>query len=281
MKNAQEIEFWNSNAGEKWTRNQQRLDRLFSNISDRLLQLADPSTGMSVLDIGCGTGAISLETAFRVTVRGKVSGVDVSKPMLDLAIQRANEAGLANIEFSIADAQESDLGAQQFDLILSRFGVMFFDDPVAAFANILQSGKPKARTVFCAWTSMNQNPWFRIPRDTAVSRLGKPEPASPTAPGPMAFADPDYVTGILTAAGYSRISSSVQTIDLIVDGDEYAAANLGCEVGPVTRVAKENGATTEDIAEIEKEVAIRMKQYVSNGVVTVPASLNFFECFTD
>lgn len=281
MKNAGEIEFWNANAGRKWTQNQKRLDKLFTNVSARLIEIANPTPGMSVLDIGCGTGAIALDLAAKVATHGAVVAVDVSKPMLSLARQRAAELGCSTINFQVADAQEFDLGANRFDLIASRFGVMFFEDPVAAFANVLKSAKPGARTTFAAWSSMDGNPWFKIPLDAAVNRLGKPSPVPATTPGPMAFSDVDYVAGILSKAGYSTVNALVEQIELLLDGDETDAAGLGCEVGPVTRIAKEKSATSEDIVAIGAEVAGQFKAFASGGMVKVPATINFFECFVE
>ncbi|MGB7306084.1 MAG: hypothetical protein WBD13_17545, partial [Burkholderiaceae bacterium] len=102
-----------------------------------------------------------------------------------------------------------------------------------------------------------------------------------TTPGPMAFSDVDYVSGLLSKAGYSTVNALVERVELLLDGDETDAASLGCDVGPVTRIAKEKSATSEDMVAIGKEVADQFRAYVSSGMVKVPATINFFECFAE
>jgi len=280
MQNVEEIQFWNAKPGEAWTRHQDSLDRLFGNVGSRLVDIAGPTSGMSVLEVGCGTGDLALHLSERVGSSGHVDAIDVSEPMLDLARQRAAIASRTNVNHLLADAQIYDFASSQYDLVVSRFGVMFFDDPTAAFKNMLGSIKPKGRTVFAAWSSMADNPWFTIPRDAAIDRLGKPSPQPPMAPGPTAFADLGYVSGILEQAGYAKVNTHIEEVMLDVLGNERDAATLGCEIGPVSRIAKEKSASESDLAAIQDEVTNQFKQYVSGSQVLVPAKIIFVECLS-
>lgn len=280
MNNSAQIEYWNAKPGEQWTRNQDALDTLFQDVSHRLLEMAVVKSGMSILDVGCGTGGLSLDLAKAVGVSGRVDAIDVSESMLSLARERARNFIDTPIEFHLADAQVFDLASRtiRYDLIISRFGVMFFDDPVAAFQNLLHSAKSGTRTVFAAWSTMEENPWFKIPREITVNRLGDVAPSSPTAPGPTAFAHRGSVSEILKSAGYATVNSTLETVSLNVAGNTDDAAILACDLGPVVRIAREKGATKGDLVAIRKEVSSQFEKYVSGSRVVVPAKINFFEC---
>jgi len=267
MTNAAQKKYWNETPGQKWREYQASLDTLFQGVSDRLLDIAQPSPGGSVLDVGCGTGALALDLSEQVGDSGSVLALDVSEPLLDLAAQRASSDGRSNIEFQLADAQSFEFDKRVYDLVVSRFGVMFFEDPVAAFDNIRSSLKPDGRIVFAAWASASENPWFYISREAAIDQLGKPSPQPADAPGPTAFADVNHVTALLGKAGLTHVDVSVDTIPLVVKGDANDAATLACYLGPAARIANEKGATREDLEVVADTVSSALRDYVDGSQV--------------
>jgi SAM-dependent methyltransferase len=175
---------------------QESLDNLLSGVLDHLLETAGVEPRQSVLDIGCGTGASVLALCERVGPDGMVEGLDISSQMLARARQRAQDAGLRNARLTLADAQVHPFERQLYDQVVSRFGVMFFSDTVAAFANIANAVKPGGRMTLASWGPLQENPWFSIPRAAAIAQLGEVPPVDPNAPGPMAFHDTERVLGM-------------------------------------------------------------------------------------
>src|SRR5580704_3853042 len=203
---------WNGIDGEYWTANQDRLDRTLAPVTAPLLAFAAPHPGSTVIDVGCGCGATTIELARAVGPSGRVLGIDVSKPMLALAAERLRE--FANASSLEGDAAELPLGDVHADLIVSRFGVMFFGDPVAAFANLRTGLAPGGRLRFACWRPINENPWLQIPLHAVYEhapRLPKPDPEEP---GPFSFGDTARVTRILGAAGFTAPSFTPLDIEM-------------------------------------------------------------------
>jgi SAM-dependent methyltransferase len=235
--NEDQIKFWNDKAGHDWTDLQERMDANLSGIYVALMAFAAPAPGMAILDVGCGTGTTSMALARIVGPTGGVSGVDISRPMLGLAQQRAEKAGL-KIAFAEADAAAQRF-APEHDLVFSRFGVMFFDDPVAAFANIKTALKAGGRLAFVCWRTPPENPWASAPLAAAKPFLPEQPPPDPLAPGPFAFADPGRVKDILAKAGFGGVT--VNKYDGVMgmgrDVDSVAAQTL--RIGPLSRAIGE------------------------------------------
>jgi len=199
--NQAQIDYWNGAQGERWARYQAVMDRTLADSAEAALALAKPQPDERVLDIGCGSGGTTLLLAEAVGPGGAVTGVDVSQPMLALA---RNRAQAKNIRFIEADAA-THLFAAEFSLIFSRFGVMFFVDPVAAFANIRNAAGKDARLAFICWRAVTENEWASLPYSIASAFLPEQPAVDPNAPGPFAFADADRTRGILETAGYSGV----------------------------------------------------------------------------
>ena len=248
------------------------LDTLLSGVDALLLDRSAPRPGEHVVEIGCGTGATTLALAGRVGQGGRVLAVDISGPLLDRARGRA--AGLPQVAFALADAQVHPFEPGQADLVASRFGVMFFDDPVAAFRNIRRALGPGGRLCMVAWAEMEANPWFAIPREAAVARLGRPAPVPPTAPGPLTFADRDRVRGILGAAGFAEIEAAAETVSLAWPGEIGALAALATSLGPAMRILRERDGTAEDEAAIREAIAGELAAFRGPDGVRVPATVN-------
>jgi len=277
--NVAQANYWNSEAGRKWVKFQEGLDTTFAPVSERLWQRARPATGDRVLDIGCGTGATTLDLAARVGPEGKVIGIDISDPLLQHAEDRLTNSGIHHIQYQLADAQTHRFDANRFDLFTSRFGTMFFENPSAAFANLATALRPGCRLVFVSWAKMQSNPWFNIPGDAAVAQLGKPTPSSPTAPGPLAFASIDYVVGLLQQAGFAKISGDEELVELFNPGTVEEVASQASNIGPSARIVKEYSGTCEDVIAIGNRVSEEFRQFVVEEGVRIPARLNFFEAF--
>ena len=235
--NAAQIEFWNNAAGLTWAECQAQLDRQLAILGAAAMRSLAPAAGERILDIGCGCGETSYALAERVGATGAVLGVDISEPMLAVARQRSGTPGSATPDFLQADAQTADLGEAGFDAVFSRFGVMFFNDPAAAFANIRRALKPGGRLAFVCWRPMAENPWMRVPMEAALPLLPPQPPADPTAPGPFAFADSERVRGILDRSWFQRRADHALRC---ADRQRRSRRNSG--LGPPRRAARPGAA---------------------------------------
>ncbi|MCA6247811.1 MAG: methyltransferase domain-containing protein [Phenylobacterium sp.] len=199
--------YWNDVAGRTWAALQDRIDRQIRPLGLAAMDRLAPAAGETVLDIGCGCGDTSLELARRVGPEGGVLGLDISAPMLEVARGRAEAAGAHNLAFREADAQTAALPGGR-DAVFSRFGVMFFADPEAAFANLRRSLRPGGRLAFVCWRPLPENLWIHLPAEAAAGLVPPAPPPEPGTPGPFAFADPDRVRRILAEAGFTGIEIS-------------------------------------------------------------------------
>lgn len=237
--NADQIAYWNNAAGETWAALQDRLDRQIELLGLRAIEAGAPQPGERVLDIGCGCGQTSFELARRVGPTGQVLGADISAPMLEVARERAAQATGAQVSFLQADAQTHAFPKGGFDLAFSRFGVMFFDDPAAAFRNIGAALRPGGRLAFVCWRPMLENAWMATPLFAALPLLPPLPPPDPTAPGPFAFADPDRVQAILGEAGFEAID--IQAHDQPIGGNDLdETVAMALKVGPLGAVLREH-----------------------------------------
>jgi SAM-dependent methyltransferase len=228
--NSEQIEFWNGDAGAMWTKRQERMDALLAPISDAVLEACTVKRGDRVLDIGCGCG----ETSLRLAQRGAVVvGVDISKPMLGRAKERA-EMERASATFVLGDAAVTPF-ERVYDQAFSRFGVMFFGDPTAAFANIRTGVRSGGKLCFVCWQPPQLNAWISAPFAAARPMLPPQPTLDPRAPGPFAFAEPDYVRTILAGAGFRDIRIDGLTTSLVLGRDVDTALEMVCEVGPLSR----------------------------------------------
>lgn len=234
--NADQIAFWNGVGGQKWLRSTERLERGLGPLGQAAIDVAAPRPGEHVLDVGCGGGPTSLLLADRVGPKGAVLGVDVSQPLIGVAQQRA--AGRGNLRFVVADASAHRF-EPSFDLLFSRFGVMFFADPPGAFANLRRALKPGGRLTFVCWRSFKENGWAFVPFMAAVPHLPPIERPAPNAPGPFAFADGDRVAGILKQAGFADVGIDALDQQMSTGADLDQAVTFASEVGPVSRVLGE------------------------------------------
>ena len=202
-------EFWNGRPGGVWVTEAERFDAMLAPFGHRLLRAAALKPGDGVLDVGCGNGAVSCEADQLVRPGGGVTGLDLSAPMLAVARQRAEEQGM-DVAFLQGDAQTAPFD-EQFDVVVSRFGVMFFDDPVAAFANLAKGTRPGGRLCFVCWQEMLANEWIAVPAMAVVAHVGIPELPEPGVPGPFALADAARGPGASSSRPGGRTSPSTST----------------------------------------------------------------------
>ena len=264
--NKDQIEYWNGPAGQRWAEAQEALDQTLSSITAALLPFVGVKPGDRVLDVGCGCGTTTLAYVAAAGAGGRVVGLDISAPMLGLARKRA--AG-STIEFIAADASAHSF-KPEFDLATSRFGVMFFADPKAAFANIRKALKPNGRLAFVCWRALPDNIWATVPLLAARDLLPAQEPPDPNSPGPFALADPARLRSILEGAGFANVK--IDKLDTVMHMARNArdAAQFSLGIGPLARaVAELDDATKQKIAD---RVAVALKQFETPTGVTPPAA---------
>ena len=238
--NAYQVADWNGQSGEYWVANQTRLDAMLAAFGQAAIEAAAPAAGERVLDVGCGAGASSLALAARVGARGQVLGVDISEPLIGRA--RALAPQDRPVLFQVADASSAELPEGAFDILFSRFGVMFFDDPTGAFAHMRHALRPGGRVAFVCWRGVAENDWVRLPMVAIKDIVPLPAPPGPEAPGPFSFGDPGRVARILTAAGFTDITiAPFETSISLGQGDTRNAAiddavKMAFEGGPLSLV---------------------------------------------
>ena len=202
--NAVQSESWNGKSGLLWVANADERDRVLAPVGDVLLSTAAPTVGDDILDLGCGCGATTLMAATRTGTAGSATGIDLSLPMLDLARERATAAGAANVTFVHGDAQTYEFTTESVDLVIGRFGTMFFSDPEAAFANIRSALRPGGRLCLATWQPLGANEWLIVPGAALLQHTELPTDQL-EGPGMFAQSDPAIVTEVLGAAGFHEI----------------------------------------------------------------------------
>jgi SAM-dependent methyltransferase len=195
---------WNGASGQAWVDEQALLDQTYRSIEKLLADAVTASGARSVLDIGCGAGATTLAVARTLAARGNAVGIDISQPLIAVARARAQREGLATA-FLCADAQTHDFAPASFDMMISRFGVMFFENPVAAFANLRRAATASGALRLMVFRSIAENPFMTTAERAAGPLLPKLPPRNPNAPGQFAFADRDRVQRILEDSGWTGI----------------------------------------------------------------------------
>jgi SAM-dependent methyltransferase len=234
--NDEQSKAWNGASGQAWIEAQEPLDRMFRGFEDVLVSEARDAHARSILDVGCGTGATTLALARAMDADTRCVGIDLSAPMIEVARTRAARAG-SRAEFVAADASSVDFGAARFDLFVSRFGVMFFADPVLAFARLRAIAVDGARLRCVAWREPAENSFMTAAERAAAPLLPALPPRDPTAPGQFAFADPGRVRGILAAAGWDAVELQPLDVECALRASELE--DYLQRLGPVARMLPE------------------------------------------
>ena len=208
--NKNQREFWSGKGGDVWVERQSAMDTMLSPLGEAALNKLNFNENENVLDIGCGCGHTTLNIAKRIGPTGKVTGLDISEPMLKKAKESAEEMSLTNASFNCVDVQTDEIGEQLFSVAFSRFGVMFFEDSVVAFRNINKSLISGGSLSFVCWQSPAKNPWQSLFVQEVKKFIDLPSPP-PRSPGPFAFMESEYVSSILKESEFQ---------DIIIDGHE-------------------------------------------------------------
>lgn len=233
--NADQVAYWNGPAGQRWADRQAAQDVLLKPVADLVVERAKLKPGERVIDIGCGSGATAIAFAREVAPSGHVLGVDISGPMLARARQSAPKD--LSIDFVLADATVHPFEPASFDVLASRFGVMFFADPALSFANMRKALRPSGRLAFACWREPRENPFFMAPLQAAYKHVPKLPQQGPEDPGPFAFASEARVRGILDAAGFTGVGMEAcpLLLDAAIGRGLDGAVQGALEIGPVSR----------------------------------------------
>lgn len=272
--NAEQIKYWNETSGPKWVALHDLIDVQLQPLGLQAMERAHLAAGERVLDVGCGCGATTLELARRVGPTGSAMGIDISNVMLARARQAAATAQLSNVRFENADAQTYAFAPQSVDVIFSRFGVMFFAHPEAAFTNLLGALRPGGRLAFVAWQAVHLNPWMFVPMAAAAQHLAIPMPAGPDAPGPFAFADVERVRGVLSRAGFVDLAFAELNDTLMVAGgaDLEQTVQFLLQMGPTASAVREAGADSGTLDTVTAAIREALQPYVGPDGVRMQAA---------
>jgi ubiquinone/menaquinone biosynthesis C-methylase UbiE len=269
--NADQIAYWNGPGGEHWTDRQQMQDILLEPVSNILIDRAKTEAGERIVDVGCGCGATSLAFAQKVGPTGRVLGIDISAPMLARARQIAPAE--MPVEFVLADATVYPFDQASFDLLISRFGVMFFAQPALSFANLRKALRPSGRLAFACWREPRDNPWLMMPLQAVYKHVPKLPQLGPEDPGPFAFASEARVTRILSEAGFSGIKMERcdLSLDVAIGRGLDAAVESALEIGPASRALQDQppdirAAATHSIREV-------LAPFAKGQAVPLPGSI--------
>ncbi len=269
--NVKQAEFWEHRASD-WIEGSSFTDIVTGPFGVDAMSRLAAAPGQRVIDIGCGTGATTVELARRVAPAGEAIGVDISPTLVAASEATAASAGVDNISFRVADAQAEPLGDREVDAVYSRFGVMFFADPVAAFTNLCHALRPDGVLSFACWQPVSDNEWMLVPGVAAMSVTGTlPPMPGPGDPGPFSLADADHLASVLAEAGFRdiEIRSAAHPISL-PEAQLDLLASSSQQVGAVREVLKT--ADAETTARIEAAIRDALSARVEGGVVTLGAA---------
>jgi SAM-dependent methyltransferase len=270
--NAAQRDYWNTVAGPRWVGLEGFVERRVQAVNDLLLRYSAVRAGETALEIGCGTGAFTVPLAVAVGAAGAVVGVDISAPMLAGAKRRLAEARLENVSLIEADAQTHRFEPGRFDLVASRFGVMFFADPAAAFINLSRAARCGGRLCFACWGALADNLHWLIPYEVVLRRLGPPAPKPPHEPGPLAFSDPDYVRTFLGSAGFADIAIAREHPEVIASSPAEEA-EYACLMGPPARLIDEKQPDDATRLTIRREIEDAFAGHFRAGKITLPSTV--------
>jgi SAM-dependent methyltransferase len=263
--------FWNSEATRRWVTEQARIDRLMADVTEAALAAAAPKRGERVLDVGCGTGTTVLRLADGVGPSGRVLGVDISEQQLALARERVAAAGVNQAQLVLDDAATHHFAPETFDLGFSRFGVMFFADPVAAFRNIRGAMKRSGRLLLAVFRTGLENPWATASVAAISHLVPPPGPLGPEEPGQFSWSDPARVKRILGGAGFRNVMMTPLDLSFAIGRDAAEAAEFATFIGQGARLLYGQPDGTRQAARVAFEAFFKAHEG-PNGV-SLPGAL--------
>ena len=271
--NDEQFEFWNEGIGRKWVEEDDSMNERLSILTKELFLRSNIKRDDKILDIGCGGGQTTFDASEMVGENGYVVGADISKILLDLA--ESKYANTKNLEFKYCDVQNYEFKVNSFSKVISRFGVMFFENPIEAFKNIYNSIQEGGSLNFVCWTNVMENEFFTDPTNIIIRHLNKEFPEITRAPGPLAFSEADYVKEILVSSQFKNVKvekvySSISTNDSAEkDGDLLLKLGLG------GRLLADANLSKKELSVIRDEMVEISQKRLKNGKITYKACLNY------
>ena len=271
--NDDQHEFWNKGIGQKWVKEDNSMNERFTILTKEFFKRAKIEKGDKVLDIGCGGGITSFETSKILGNDGYVLGADISKILLDLA--KKNYSNIKNLEFKYCDVQNYEFEKNSFSKVISRFGVMFFENPIKAFQNINNAIQDGGSLHFVCWTNVMENEFFTAAANIIIRHLDRGFPELTRAPGPFAFSEKKYVKQILNAAGFENIK--VEKVYTLISTNDSAEkdGNLLFNIGLAGRLLSEENLSEAELAKIKEKIIEMSQNRKVDGKITYKACLNF------
>ena len=271
--NDEQYEYWNKGIGQKWVKEDNSLNERFAILTKEFFSRANINKNEKVLDIGCGGGITSFEASKLVGKDGYVLGADISEILLDLA--KKNYSNIENLEFKYCDVQNYKFKKNIFSKVISRFGVMFFENPIVAFKNIYNSIQDGGSLHFVCWTNVLENEFFTAAANIIIKHLNKEFPQVTRAPGPFAFSEKKYVKQILNASGFKNIKvdkiyTSISTYD-----DSKKDGELLFNIGLAGRLLAEENLSEKELSKIKSKIIEMSRNRQIDGKITYRACLNF------
>ena len=271
--NDDQHEFWNKGIGQKWVKEDNSMNERFTILTKEFFKRAKIEKGDKVLDIGCGGGITSFETSKILGNDGYVLGADISKILLDLA--KKNYSNIKNLEFKYCDVQNYEFEKNSFSKVISRFGVMFFENPIKAFKNINNAIQDGGSLYFVCWTNVMENEFFTAAANIIIKHLDRGFPELTRAPGPFAFSEKKYVKQILNAAGFENIK--VEKVYTLISTNDSAEkdGNLLFNIGLAGRLLSEENLSEAELAKIKEKIIEMSQNRKFDGIINYKACLNF------
>ena len=271
--NDEQYEYWNKGIGQKWVKEDNSLNERFAILTKEFFSRANINKNEKVLDIGCGGGITSFEASKLVGKDGYVLGADISEILLNLA--KKNFSNIDNLEFKYCDVQNYNFKKNIFSKAISRFGVMFFENPIVAFKNIYNSIQDGGSLHFVCWTNVLENEFFTAAANIIIKHLNKEFPQVTRAPGPFAFSEKKYVKQILNASGFKNIKvdkiyTSISTYD-----DSQKDGELLFNIGLAGRLLAEENLSEEELSKIKNKIIEMTQKRQIDGKINYKACLNF------
>ncbi len=263
---AEQAAFWNGPGGQVWLASYERIDRSVAGFGETALAAAKAQLGEQVLDIGCGTGVTTRALAQAVGPKGHVLGADIA----EVLVQAARAQRVDNATFVVGDAATHPFESAAYDLVFSRFGVMFFGDPVAAFRNLQRALKPSGRLVFICWRTPAENPWGLVPLRAAAAHLPPIPRPGPEDPGQYSFGDRARVERILKESGFRDATLEPVDQPIWLGGSVAEVVDNAGRFGPVARAFAE--ATPEQIEKARAAIAVALKPHETPAGVVLPGA---------
>ena len=273
IENQQQAEYWNNVSGPKWAEEDDTINYLLQPVSDGLFDRVRMHEGSNLLDIGCGGGITTALAAEKVGATGTVLGVDISESLLKVARERCKK--FCNVAFLREDAQAYPFAPSKYEQIISRFGVMFFENPVKAFQNIRKALIRGGELKFACWGPLDLNEFFFLPMDIVLREIGRPRPPLPEGPGPLSLSAEPHITNILGQAGFSNVSIDTWDGSLSRVKDCAKLAKFLLKIGIGAKLLGENDVDQSTFNKIYQNLSGRLEDKKKGGYMSLKIGVHF------